>query len=244
MKSIDIDIEKLKELVLTGLKLKSISIEMGVSLSTVKRILAKLSIGSNFYSIKKEYINCLECGVSFIGLKSDIRKFCSKSCSALYNNSKREKREKKKKPVKTKRIRIFTPKKIGICLNCNGEIIRSDGRIQGKFCSTFCHKEYEENLRFEKLKYNGDVSNKTAKLYLIKTFGNKCMRCGWCEVNEKSGNVPIELEHIDGNSGNNILDNLKLLCPNCHSLTPTYKALNKGNGRHKRMERYNDNKSY
>ena len=51
------------------------------------------------------------------------------------------------------------------------------------------------------------------------------------------------LEHIDGNSENNSLDNLKLLCPNCHSLTPTYKNLNKGNGRFKRMERYNKGKS-
>lgn len=40
------------------------------------------------------------------------------------------------------------------------------------------------------------------------------------------------------------INNLILLCPNCHSLTPTYKALNKGNGRHNRMKRYNDGKSY
>lgn len=82
------------------------------------------------------------------------------------------------------------------------------------------------------------------KSYLIEKYGNKCMDCGWCEVNKTSNKIPIELEHIDGNSENNILDNLKLLCPNCHSLTSTYRALNKGNGRHKRMERYNDGKSY
>ena len=48
------------------------------------------------------------------------------------------------------------------------------------------------------------------------------MDCGWCEKNKKTGNIPIQLEHIDGHSENNSLDNLKLLCPNCHSLTPTY----------------------
>ena len=70
------------------------------------------------------------------------------------------------------------------------------------------------------------------------------MECGWNKINPITNKVPIELEHIDGNSENNSLDNLKLLCPNCHSLTPTYKALNIGNGRYKRMKRYKDGKSY
>jgi hypothetical protein len=77
------------------------------------------------------------------------------------------------------------------------------------------------------------------KKYLINTFGNKCMDCGWCEVNKKTGKVPIQLEHIDGNSENNNLNNLKLLCPNCHSLTPTYGSLNNGNGRNER-KKYRD----
>jgi 5-methylcytosine-specific restriction endonuclease McrA len=82
------------------------------------------------------------------------------------------------------------------------------------------------------------------KKYLIEKYGEKCMECGWDEKHPITGNVPIELEHIDGNSKNNELKNLKLLCPNCHSLTPTYKALNKGNGRHNRMKRYYEGKSF
>jgi len=38
--------------------------------------------------------------------------------------------------------------------------------------------------------------------------------------------IPLELDHIDGNSSNNILSNLRLLCPNCHALTPTYRGKN------------------
>ena len=39
-------------------------------------------------------------------------------------------------------------------------------------------------------------------------------------------------QHIDGNSKNNKEENLTLLCPNCHSLTKTYKGANRGNGRY------------
>ena len=52
------------------------------------------------------------------------------------------------------------------------------------------------------------------------------------------------VEHVDGNSANHGEDNLKLLCPNCDSLTSTYKALNRGNGRFKRRDRYKDGKSF
>jgi 5-methylcytosine-specific restriction endonuclease McrA len=70
------------------------------------------------------------------------------------------------------------------------------------------------------------------------------MECGWSKQNPFTKTIPIELEHIDGNSENNTLENVKLLCPSCHSLTPTYKNANKGNGRFNRRERYKNGKSY
>ena len=60
------------------------------------------------------------------------------------------------------------------------------------------------------------------------------MKCGWHETNPISGFIPIQLEHKDGNSENHNLNNLELLCPNHHSLTPTFGILNKGNGRERR----------
>lgn len=39
--------------------------------------------------------------------------------------------------------------------------------------------------------------------------------------------IPLELDHIDGNHQNNALQNLRLLCPNCHALTPTFRDKNK-----------------
>jgi hypothetical protein len=45
--------------------------------------------------------------------------------------------------------------------------------------------------------------------------------------------IPLQLHHIDGNSGNNMPDNLQLLCPTCHSQTDTYSGKNIGRGRYK-----------
>jgi hypothetical protein len=53
--------------------------------------------------------------------------------------------------------------------------------------------------------------------------------CNNCHLSTWLDNpIPLELDHIDGNNSNNNLDNLRLLCPNCHALTPTYRGKNKG----------------
>ena len=43
--------------------------------------------------------------------------------------------------------------------------------------------------------------------------------------------MPLEIDHVNGNYADNSPANLRLLCPNCHALTPTFKGLNRGNGR-------------
>jgi Zn finger protein HypA/HybF involved in hydrogenase expression len=54
-----------------------------------------------------------------------------------------------------------------------------------------------------------------------------CEKCGLTEWNGKP--IMLELHHIDGNRQNHLLKNLRLLCPNCHSQTDTYRAKNKKN---------------
>lgn len=62
------------------------------------------------------------------------------------------------------------------------------------------------------------------KAVLIKERGYRCECCGLSEWLEKP--ITLELEHIDGDNQNNVKDNLKLLCPNCHSFTDTWKGRN------------------
>ena len=56
---------------------------------------------------------------------------------------------------------------------------------------------------------------------------NKCEECGINEWMSKS--LQCELDHINGNSNDHKLSNLKMLCPNCHSQTDTFRAKNKKN---------------
>ena len=54
-------------------------------------------------------------------------------------------------------------------------------------------------------------------------FEDKCQICGWNKKPEGAKYTPCELDHIDGNPTNHNLTNLRLICPNCHALTKTYR---------------------
>jgi len=119
------------------------------------------------------------------------------------------------------------------CLNCGKEIPNIN-----KYCSNKCQQEYQHNVyinRWLQGKESGcrgenNISSPLRK-YLLKETNNKCSMCGWGEMNLYSGKIPLEIDHIDGNHKNNSPNNLRVLCPNCHSLTSTYKRLNKNGTR-------------
>jgi hypothetical protein len=119
------------------------------------------------------------------------------------------------------------------CLNC-GEKLKTVK--QKKYCSSKCQHEYQhkqfimrwKNGEEEGMKGKGSTSCHIRK-YLWEKHNNQCSRCGWNTPNPVTGKPILEIEHIDGNWKNNKPENLDLICPNCHSLTTTYMALNYGN---------------
>ena len=186
----------------------------------VKKILAENGIDwrewiAEIKESKTKY--CIVCGKK---LEKDQVKFCSHSCSAHYTNTHRAKKQ--------------------YCKECGKELTGS----QKEFCSHDCqnnfyYKQYIERWKKDEesgLKGEYGVS-KYIKRYLFEKYGCKCEMCGWGEKNEFTGNIPLEIHHKDGNYMNNKEENLQLLCPNCHSLTESYKSHNK-NGR-KGRKKYN-----
>lgn len=59
-----------------------------------------------------------------------------------------------------------------------------------------------------------------------------CELCGWAK-RTLDGRIPVELDHINGDNTDNRLENLRILCPNCHSLQPTHRGKNKARWRNR-----------
>ncbi|MFN2527183.1 MAG: HNH endonuclease signature motif containing protein [Candidatus Baltobacteraceae bacterium] len=123
-----------------------------------------------------------------------------------------------------------------LCTNCGVTKRKTNAK---KFCSLQCCQDYRFKLRLHVFlagKYPPLTQYiRFVRRVLIFLHGEHCSRCGWKERHPVTGKVPIEVEHIDGNWENNDPTNLTLLCPNCRSLTPTFRALNRGKGRQKRL---------
>lgn len=122
------------------------------------------------------------------------------------------------------------------CLNCGTFVKKAN--VSGKYCSNKCQHDFQTNKKI----VEGTASSRTTKKHLVETRGYFCEECGINEYNGKP--IVLELEHKNGNSSDNSLDNVCLLCPNCHSQTDTYKAKNIGKGRHSRRMRYREGKSF
>jgi hypothetical protein len=154
---------------------------------------------------------CKCCKKSFFPAKSS-QVFCSNQCLG--------KSRKKERP----------------CLCC-GKTIRNK-----KFCCSKCSGEYRKQkgvrewLNGEKEgHYNGKtfLVRRNIREYLKERAGEKCSKCGWSERHPVTGSVPLEINHIDGDASNSSIENLEVLCPNCHSLTPNFRSLNKGSRRNR-----------
>ena len=130
---------------------------------------------------------------------------------------------------------------MGHCLVCN----KATKRKVYKYCSNKCQQVYQYKEYIKKWKHGlvdgnrgiiaKNISNYLRR-YLVELHGEKCSLCGWNKKNLVTGKIPLEVDHINGNADDNSEENLRLICPNCHSLSPNFRNLNKGKGRSWRIK--------
>lgn len=160
---------------------------------------------------------CLFCKIELEYSKKN-NKYCTKSCAAKLNNKKFPKRklEDQNKCIKCSKKRSLKSKS-GLCKNCfHGHEEKIERWLSGE---NFISKSVIP------------VTPGWIKKHIIKTRGAKCEICGFDKLHPVTNRPIIELDHIDGNSRNNLENNLRLLCLNCHGATNNYRSLNIGKGR-------------
>lgn len=158
-------------------------------------------------------------------------RFCSRSCAATHNNRVAPKRKKKTSSE--------------TCRNCDTSLSNK----YSLYCSLKCSAAFRSNERLQRW-LNGDPSvipgsssAEPIRSFLLKEQGGLCAICPQ-NTSWNGLSLTFVLDHVDGDSTNNLRDNLRMVCPNCDSQLPTFKSRNRGNGRHFRRTRYAEGKSY
>lgn len=157
--------------------------------------------------------HCLKCSneLPYWQRKS---KFCTHSCAAKFNN-------------------VLRADSLEPCKVC-----AKPTRKPKRLCTKRCQRKQELadwlNGTLNASNKNGDLLNNVRQYLYDSVMG--CQQCSWAELHPITGRCPLEIDHIDGNAANNLKLNLRVLCARCHSMTSTFRGLNKGKGRPSRRK--------
>lgn len=209
---------------------------MSFNHATKEQIISWAKLGGDTSHARTEerkkiyYLNpkiCKNCGTT-ISYEKRRTTFCSKRCAAIFNNLNCSKHP---TGYKSKYETIGYEKSCDYC----GKTVKRNRKIK-KGSHVFCSHEHQ-HLYFteQKIKNKQHVKPESLRHYIIATRGYRCEKC---KLDIWMGNaIPLDMHHIDGDSKNNDLKNLKLFCKNCHGQTDNYGAKNIGNGTRKNYYR-------
>ena len=161
---------------------------------------------------------CENCQKENSGLYGRGR-FCNEKCARSFSTKEKRKEinQKVSKKLKGRKGNAFTFKK---GYDSRRKIFSHKERIKGWASSKKCAENKTMSTPIEKL------SKSTRRKLLIRERGNRCETCK--NTHWLGNSIKLEVEHKDGNKNHNLRDNLLLLCPNCHSFTPTWRKKKNG----------------
>jgi len=173
-------------------------------------------------------LTCTNCGKEFERYwyehKGQENVFCSKSCAGTFNGKKRHGRyngRTQEQYEETRRLR----KEEQLGYKTIAEKVKVPWTTIRNWCKGIKVDPviaYRNRVRFNELIPTSQLRSKGARRSrLIVERGNKCEECGIEEWRGKE--IVVEVHHVDGNSKNSSPENVILLCPNCHSITPNYR---------------------
>lgn len=154
---------------------------------------------------------CENCSADHDG-KYGSGRFCSQKCSRGFS-------------TKAKRVEINQ--------KVSNSLSGRPGKKRGGF--TFDRAAIEKAAATKKRNYEAkaaatpvaNLSKKLKKKRILEEQGYRCILCG---IEQRWNNQPLafHLDHVNGDRRDNSRENLRMICPNCHSQTETYCGRNKG----------------
>lgn len=150
-------------------------------------------------------VNCETCGKVFLALNKDLKRgrgrFCSRSCSSS-----------RKRGVTLVVV---------ICSYCGLEVKKRPCSLRNSksgmyFCNRKCKESAQKLGGLEEIQpshYGTAYSKFSYRKVALRELENVCNRCGYKDVP-----AILQVHHVDRNRENNSVDNLEILCPNCHAI--------------------------
>lgn len=164
---------------------------------------------------------CPKCNNTFDDLNKP-RKFCSRKCSNSRNFSEETRKLKSKKQLEylgsladEERAKLF-------------EKIRTSSHTSLNRKKYYEERKIEYQRRIDEMKKTKPFNEWPISIKRKHILEEQDYKCDECTVTEIWNGKPLklELDHIDGNKENNDRENLRFLCPNCHSQTETFRGKN------------------
>ncbi len=144
-------------------------------------------------------------------------RFCTSACARGFST-------RTKRAEINERVSVRLRKPI-ICKSCGKSFFRPRQKDWTKRRCPECVAVKPSLPRCSLRQLDECKTDRSRKKWLI---AKHCHQCFWCKGKEWMGQpIPIEIDHISGNSDDNSEENLRLLCCNCHAQTPTYKSKNR-----------------